>query len=69
MVGMSGRASDRSADVTAMAREAGFRWPVAVTAAVWADCVATSESDMWLIVPPQGAYWTSSAVREYPDRS
>lgn len=32
-------------DVTEMAREAGFRWPVAVTAAVWADCVAWSEED------------------------
>ena len=28
-----------------MAREAGFRWPVAVTAAAWQDCVAWSESD------------------------
>lgn len=32
-------------DVTEMASEAGFRWPVAVTAAVWADCVAWSEED------------------------
>jgi hypothetical protein len=32
-------------DVTDMAREAGFRWPVAVTAAIWADCVAWSEED------------------------
>lgn len=32
-------------DVTEMAREAGFRWPVGVTAAVWADCVAWSEED------------------------
>jgi hypothetical protein len=27
-------------DVSAMAREAGFKVPVALTAAVWADCVA-----------------------------
>jgi hypothetical protein len=27
-------------DVSAMAREAGIRWPVALTAAVWAQCVA-----------------------------
>lgn len=26
-------------DVTELAREAGFRWPVAVTAAVWQRCV------------------------------
>ena len=32
-------------DVTEMAREAGFRWPVTVTAAVWADCIAWSEDD------------------------
>jgi hypothetical protein len=28
-----------------MAQEAGFRMPVALTAAVWADCVAWSEKD------------------------
>jgi hypothetical protein len=27
-------------DVSTTAREAGFRWPVALTAAVWAWCVA-----------------------------
>lgn len=27
-------------DVTAVAQEAGFRYPVALTAAAWADCVA-----------------------------
>ncbi|WDK04522.1 DUF6573 family protein [Xanthomonas campestris] len=32
-------------DVTATAREAGFRVPVALTAAVWADCVAWSDDD------------------------
>jgi hypothetical protein len=31
-------------DVTATAREAGFRVPVAVTAAVWADCVAWNQA-------------------------
>ncbi|WP_325176197.1 DUF6573 family protein, partial [Xanthomonas hortorum] len=29
-------------DVSALAREAGFKVPVAVTRAVWADCVAWS---------------------------
>lgn len=28
-------------DVTPTAREAGFRWAVALTAAAWARCVAT----------------------------
>lgn len=32
-------------DAGPMAREAGFRWPVAVTAAAWEDCVAWSECD------------------------
>jgi Family of unknown function (DUF6573) len=32
-------------DVTPTAREAGFRWPVALTRAAWEDCVAWSEED------------------------
>ena len=32
-------------DAGAMAREAGFKWPVALTTAAWADCVAWSEDD------------------------
>jgi hypothetical protein len=32
-------------DVTEMAREAGFKWPVALTHAVWEDCVAWTEAD------------------------
>lgn len=32
-------------DVSEMAHEAGFRFPVAITAAAWADCVAWSEAD------------------------
>ena len=32
-------------DAGAMAREAGFKWPVALTSAVWADCVAWTEDD------------------------
>ncbi|WP_041373137.1 DUF6573 family protein [Methylobacterium radiotolerans] len=32
-------------DVTETAREAGFRFPVALTAAVWADCVAWTDED------------------------
>jgi hypothetical protein len=32
-------------DVTELAQEAGFRVPVALTAAVWADCVAWGEED------------------------
>ena len=32
-------------DVGSTAQEAGFKWPVALTAAVWADCVAWTEDD------------------------
>jgi hypothetical protein len=32
-------------DVSEIAREAGFRWPVALTAAVWSDCVEWTEED------------------------
>jgi hypothetical protein len=32
-------------DAGAMAQEAGFKWPVAITAAAWSDCVAWSEAD------------------------
>lgn len=30
-------------DVTAMAREAGFKWPVALTHTAWCDCVCWTE--------------------------
>ena len=32
-------------DAGAMAQEAGFRWPVAITAAAWEDCVTWTKSD------------------------
>tara|TARA_R100000005_G_scaffold94413_1_gene72329 strand:+ start:15097 stop:15534 length:438 start_codon:yes stop_codon:yes gene_type:complete len=32
-------------DVTSMAREAGFKWPAALTRAAWYDCVAWTEGD------------------------
>ena len=32
-------------DATEMAIDAGFQWPVALTAAAWADCVAWSDAD------------------------
>ena len=32
-------------DVGSMAKEAGFKWPVALTAAVWADCMAWTKDD------------------------
>ena len=32
-------------DATELARDAGFKWPVALTAAAWEDCVAWSDTD------------------------
>ena len=32
-------------DATELARDAGFKWPVALTAAAWEDCVAWSDAD------------------------
>jgi hypothetical protein len=32
-------------DAGAMAQEAGFKWPVAITAAAWSDCVAWTDAD------------------------
>ena len=32
-------------DAGSMANEAGFKWPVALTSAVWVDCVAWTDAD------------------------
>jgi len=32
-------------DISSTAKEAGFEWPVAMTAGAWADCVAWSDRD------------------------
>ncbi len=32
-------------DTDSMANEAGFKWPVALTSAVWSDCVAWTDDD------------------------
>ncbi len=32
-------------DAAELARDAGFKWPVALTAAAWEDCVAWSDAD------------------------
>ena len=32
-------------DAGPTAREAGFKWPVAITSAAWADCVAWTDAD------------------------
>ena len=42
-------------DVSEKARETGFRYPVAITAALWADINAIPESKSWQ--DPQGRLW------------
>lgn len=63
-------------DVTETAVEAGFRVPVAVTAAVWADCVAWSDDDSKRQVyqDESGRLWDTLfmagfAARSRPDSS
>ena len=56
-------------DVTQTAREAGFKVPVAITAAVWADCVAW---DMEHEVCPQdetGRLWDVLCMAAFAARS
>ena len=46
-------------DVSVLARDAGFRHPVAMTAGAWADCVAWSreDSDRQVHQDPTGRLW------------
>lgn len=46
-------------DVTDMARQVGFQWPVALTAAVWCDCVSWSDEDSRAQIrqDPMGRLW------------
>jgi len=61
-------------DPGSMAKEAGFKWPVALTADAWADCVAWTDADsqqqvhqdqsgrLWDVV-----YMASHAIRTSKD--
>ena len=46
-------------DAGTMAQEVGFRWPVALTAAVWNDCVAwtTADSERQTYQDQSGRLW------------
>lgn len=44
-------------DVSEQAKEAGFRYPVALTAAAWADCVAWRESHRGSGQSESGRLW------------
>jgi len=58
-------------DTGSMAQEAGFKWPVAVTSAAWADCIAWTEddSDKQVYQDQSGRLWdvlfmASHAIRQ-----
>ena len=54
-----------------MAREAGFHWPVAITAAVWEDCVAwrESDSDRQIYQDQSGRLWDVLFMAAYAARA
>ena len=58
-------------DAGSMASEAGFRWPVAVTAAVWEDCVAwrESDSDRQIYQDQSGRLWDVLFLAAYAARA
>ena len=58
-------------DVTDTAREAGFRWPVALTGGVWMDCVAWSEIDSAKQTPQDesGRLWDVVFMAAYAVRT
>jgi len=56
-------------DAGPMAREVGFRWPVAITAGAWADCVTWDAADSERQTPQDqsGRLWDFRAlVRALP---
>ena len=58
-------------DVTDTAREAGFRWPVAISGGVWADCVAWSAMDSAKQTPQDesGRLWDVVFMAAYAART
>ena len=59
-------------DVTNLAREAGFRYPVAMTSAAWHSCVAVASNDH--VHDETGRLWDvfnvlRSSIRENPNTS
>lgn len=52
-------------DVTELARDAGFTAPVAVTAAVWADCVAWDQSQEVAPQDETGRLWDVLAMARF----
>jgi hypothetical protein len=58
-------------DAGPMAREVGFRWPVAITAGAWADCVTWSDADSERQTPQDqsGRLWDVLFMAAYAIRA
>ncbi|MGB5453079.1 MAG: DUF6573 family protein [Sedimenticolaceae bacterium] len=58
-------------DAGPMAREVGFRWPVAITVAAWEDCIAWNESDSERQTPQDqsGRLWDVLFMAAYAART
>ncbi len=58
-------------DATELARDAGFKWPVALTAAAWEDCVAWSDADnqAQAYQDPTGRLWDVLFMASYAIRT
>ena len=58
-------------DAGAIAQEAGYRWPVALTAAAWSDCVAWTDADSEAQVhqDPSGRLWDVLFMGAYAIRT
>ena len=58
-------------DAGPMAKEAGYRWPVALTAAAWSDCVAWADVDSEAQVhqDPSGRLWDVLFMGAYAIRT
>ena len=53
-------------DVSTTAREAGFRWPMAITSAAWHASIAVNKSDIGQ--DEQGRLWDVLSVLRYQSR-
>ena len=58
-------------DAGSMAKEAGYRWPVALTTAAWRDCVAWTDADSEAQVhqDPSGRLWDVLFMGAYAIRT
>ena len=58
-------------DAGAMVHESGFRWPVALTAAAWNDCVKWTEADneRQIHQDPSGRLWDVLFMAAYAARN